>query len=457
MNTLSYLVIIVLTGVAALLIGLGLGYLVFNNRSKNVQQNSKEKQKSPKSQAKETDGFNNRIRKMYQLITDLTMSLNYERVLEKSLDAVIMALRLSDYSTDKLVGAVLLFSEDEHGPLDLYVASGRGLPRPDLSRTTPGIEGLLEEVIESGNNVLTREIAEDPELSQFFAFQSSQSGYCMPLRSGFDTFGVLIFAHPEEDYFDSGVTEIINTVGHQAQIALQNAHLFQELKTEKDQIIKIQKEARQKLARALHDGPTQTVAAIPMQISRARHLLKRDVDAAAEALFQTEDLARRTSRQLRHMLFTLRPLVLDSEGLVAALDSMAQKTQETFQQEVVVQTDPDLVDELDMNAKTVIFTIAEEAVNNARKYAEAETITVKVQRLQSDLAFLEISDDGKGFDVKEVTDHYEDRESLGMINMRERAELVEGVFHIKSTPGKGTQIQVVIPLTDDAADRLRLI
>jgi signal transduction histidine kinase len=447
---------IVLTGIVALLIGLGLGYLVFNNQPKKTQNSAETKQKSSQPR-QSSDGFNSRIRKMYQLITDLTMSLNYERVLEKSLDAVIMALRLSDYSTDRLVGAVLLFSEDEHGPLDLYVASSRGLPRPDLSRTTPGIDGLLEEVIESGNTVLTKQLPEDPELNQFFAFQSSQSGYCMPLRSGFDTFGVLLFAHPEEDYFDSDVTEIINTVGHQAQIALQNAHLFQELKTEKDQIIKIQKEARQKLARALHDGPTQTVAAIPMQISRARHLLKRDVDAAAEALFQTEDLARRTSRQLRHMLFTLRPLVLDSEGLEAALESMAEKTRETFQQNVIVKTDSDLVDELDMNAKTVIFTIAEEAVNNARKYAEAENITVKVQRLQKDLAFLEVSDDGKGFDVKEVTEHYEDRESLGMINMRERAELVEGVFHIKSKPGRGTQVQVVIPLTSDAADRLRLI
>ena len=457
MNTLSYLVMIVLTGIAALLIGLGLGYLVFNNQPKQSQNSPDAPKKPPKSRKEAAEGFNDRIRKMYQLITDLTMSLNYERVLEKSLDAVLMALRLSDYSTERLVGAVLLFSEDEHGPLDLYVASGRGLPRPDLTRTTPGIDGLLEEVIESGNTVLTRELPEDPELSQFFAFQSSQSGYCMPLRSGFDTFGVLIFAHPEEDYFDSDVSEIINTVGHQAQIALQNAHLFQELKTEKDQIIKIQTEARQKLARALHDGPTQTVAAIPMQISRARHLLKRDVDAAAEALFQTEDLARRTSRQLRHMLFTLRPLVLDSEGLEAALKSMSEKTQETFQQNVTVQTDSELVEELDMNAKTVIFTIAEEAVNNARKYADAETISVKVQRLQSDLAFLEVSDDGKGFDVKKVTDHYEDRESLGMINMRERAELVGGVFHVKSNPGQGTQIQVVIPLTDDAADRLRMI
>jgi signal transduction histidine kinase len=110
-----------------------------------------------------------------------------------------------------------------------------------------------------------------------------------------------------------------------------------------------------------------------------------------------------------------------------------------------------------MNSQTVIFTISEEAVNNARKHAEAEHIWVKVTRLQSDLAFLEIEDDGKGFLVENVMGNYEDRGSLGMLNMRERAELVQGVFHVKSIPGEGTQIQVVLPLTPDAADRLRLI
>ncbi len=250
---------------------------------------------------------------------------------------------------------------------------------------------------------------------------------------------------------------MINTIGHQAQIAMQNAHLFQELKTERDQIIKAQSEAQRRLARALHDGPTQTVAAIPMQISRARHLLNKDITAAGEALYQTEELARRTSRQLRHMLFTLRPLVLESEGLIAALESMAEKTKETFDQNVLIQCDPELVGELDTNTQTVIFTVAEEAVNNARKHAQAEHIWVKVTRLQSDLAFLEIEDDGKGFLVEGVMDNYDDRGSLGMLNMRERAELVQGVFHVKSRPGEGTQIQVVLPLTPDAADRLRLI
>lgn len=453
MNVSSYefLILIGLTGITALIIGGGIGYLIFSNRKKD--HGNKATNPSPQNSQDNT-----RMRKMYQLITDLTTTLNYERVLEKSLDAALVALNLAGHSTDQLVSAVLLFSEDNMvDPVELYVAYSRGLPRTDKQRTTPGMEGLLEATIESGNSQLTKESPKDPELKKFLAFRACQSAFCIPLRSGLDTFGVLLFGHPRATYFNADCREILSTVAHQAQIALQNAHLFQELKAEKDQIIKVQEEARRKLARALHDGPTQTVAAIPMQISRARHLLKRDVDAAAEALYQTEDLARRTSKQIRHMLFTLRPLVLESEGLSAALESMAEKTRETFGQNVRIKTDPQLVNELDMNTKTVIFTIAEEAVNNARKHADAEHIWIRIQRLQEDLALLEIEDDGKGFDVEKITGNYEDRDSLGMINMRERAELVEGVFHIKSKMGKGTTIQVVLPLTDDAADRLRLI
>ncbi len=443
-----------LTGLVALLIGLGLGYLMLPKKEDGQPQASPPK---PVRKPRQNTSVNERIRKMYQLITDLTLTLNYDRVLEKSLDAAFTALNLSELPTNQLVSAVLLFSEEDRAIPDLVVAYGRGLPRPDLVQRTPGIEGLLEEVIESGDPKMTTHLPEDPELKNFISFRACRSGYCIPLRAGLDTFGVIIFAHPDENYFTTDAREVINTVGHQAQIAMQNAHLFQELKTERDQIIKVQKEAQSRLARALHDGPTQQVAAIPMQISRARHLLNRDMDAAAEALYQTEELARRTSKQIRHMLFTLRPLVLESEGLIAALESMAQKTRDTFGQNVIVQTDPELVKELDMNSQTVIFTIAEEAVNNARKHAEAEHIWVKLQRLQTDLAFLEIEDDGKGFVVDEVMGSYEERDSLGMLNMRERAELVQGVFHVKSKPGEGTQIQVVLPLTDDAADRLRLI
>ena len=446
----QFWIIVGLTAIISLLLGGGVGYLLLPR--KDTEDSPK-----PKPKSKNQDKTNERFRKMFQLITDMTVTLNYSRVLEKSLDAAFLALRLSDLPTDRLISAVLLFSEEEMAIPDLVVAYGRGLPRPDMTQRVPGIAGLLEKVIESGDPHMTRELAADPELKQFIAFRACTTGFCIPLRAGLDTFGVILFGHPEKNYFTLDAQEIINTVGHQAQIAMQNAHLFQELKTERDQIIKVQKEAQRRLAAALHDGPTQTVAAIPMQISRARHLLSRDVNAAAELLYQTEELARRTSQQIRHMLFTLRPLVLDSEGLIAALQSMAEKTKETFGQNVLVETDVKLVEKLDMNTQTVIFTIAEEAVNNARKHAKADHIWVKIQRLQADLAFLEIEDDGKGFLVDDVMGNYDDRGSLGMLNMRERAELVQGVFHIKSIPGEGTQVQVVLPLTPDAADRLRLI
>jgi signal transduction histidine kinase len=63
-------------------------------------------------------------------------------------------------------------------------------------------------------------------------------------------------------------------------------------------------------------------------------------------------------------------------------------------------------------------------------------------------------DNGRGFNVKEVNQNYEKRGSLGMVNLRERTELINGLLHIDSTPGKGTNVQVFIPLTEDAADRL---
>lgn len=447
----EFWIILGFTAIIALVLGAGAGYFLLPKREED-----EEPQPTPKK--KDQKKIEDRIRRMFQLMTDLTVTLNYSRVLEKSLDAAFLALRISDLPTDRLISAVLLFAEEEMAVPDLVVTYGRGLPRPDMTRRVPGLEGLLERVIESGDPHLTQELSADPELKQFIAFRACASGYCIPLRAGLDTFGVLLFTHPERNYFTVDAQEAINMVGNQAQIAMQNAHLFQELKTERNQIIKVTKEAQERLAGSLHDGPTQTVAAVTMQISRARHLLTRgDVDAAGEALFQTEELARGASKQIRHMLFTLRPLVLESEGLVAALQSMAERTRETFGQKVMVETDVDLVNELDMNTQTVIFTIAEEAVNNARKHAQAEHIWVKVQRLQADLAFLEIEDDGKGFLVEDIMGNYDDRGSLGMLNMRERAELVQGVFHVKSIPGEGTQIQVVLPLTPDASDRLRLI
>ena len=115
-----------------------------------------------------------------------------------------------------------------------------------------------------------------------------------------------------------------------------------------------------------------------------------------------------------------------------------------------------LASQLEMGKQGVIFYIVEEAVNNARKHASAATIEVKLKQMDTGLALLEVNDNGVGFDVNSVTQAYDKRSSssLGMINLRERTELVNGLLQIDLTIGKGTKISVFIPMTEEASDRL---
>jgi signal transduction histidine kinase len=405
---------------------------------------------------KEKEGLEKEKRRtIYNLISALSASLNYQRVLETAMDLSADALRFSHARSSELVRAVLLFSENGDALPALYVGSARGFTQSDLHLTFPGQEGLLGRTIDEVQPGLIHQVSEDPELGRILAMQSCKAAYIIPLRTGLNTCGVLLYAHPDADFFNAENTEILDIIGHQVTIAIENARLYQDLEQEKERMMEIQEEARKKMARDLHDGPTQSVSAIAMRVNFARRLLERDPKATMEELYKIEDLARRTTKEIRHMLFTLRPLVLESQGLIAALESMAEKMRETYGQNVIIQADPNLVEELEMGKQAVIFYIAEEAVNNARKHAQAKHIWVRLNLFREDLGVLEIEDDGVGFDLGEVNDSYENRGSLGMINLRERAELINGVLNIDSSLGRGTRIQLAIPLTEEASDRIR--
>lgn len=391
---------------------------------------------------------------IYELISGLSKSLNYQRVLESSLDMSAAALNKTGASADKLVSAVLLFTDGADRDPFLKVAAYRRLLATDARIKLTGTKGVLGRTIEEAEQHLTKTANRDPELSRFVAVQACRSAYCFPLRTGLDTYGILFFAHPDPEYFGADQREILDIVGNQSLIALQNARLYNDLEQEKERMMEIQEEARKKMARDLHDGPTQSISAIAMRVNFARRLMERDPNSAAEEMYKIEDLARRTTKEIRHMLFTLRPLVLESQGLIAALESMAEKMRETYEQEVIIEAEERVVNALELGKQAVVFYIAEEAVNNARKHADAKHIWVRLRLLKDDLSLLEIEDDGVGFDSSEVDIAYEHRGSLGLVNMRERSELVNGVLQVESEIGKGTRIRLVIPLTEAAADRI---
>jgi signal transduction histidine kinase len=264
----------------------------------------------------------------------------------------------------------------------------------------------------------------------------------------------VVYGHPRPKFFDLDQQALMVAVVNQAIIALQNAQLYRNLRAEKERLIEVQEEAQKKLARDLHDGPTQGVAALAMRANFVRRLLERDPKAAGEELFKMEDLARRTTKEIRHMLFTLRPLVLESHGLAAALFQLGDKMKETHEQNVIVQAEPGLDQRLEINHQGVLFYIVEEAVNNARKHAQAEHIWVRL-KIEGDVLAVEIQDDGVGFNVGAVDTNYERRGSLGMVNMRERAEMISGIVRIDSAEGRGTRVMIYIPLTEAAKETIR--
>jgi signal transduction histidine kinase len=402
---------------------------------------------------------NDRLRAIYNLSSALTSTLSYKRVLDTTLDLSVNALHVEQIDPegqtsprdDGLVSAVLLFQGEE-----LIVGSARRFTQADMRATFPAKVGILAKAIEEGDPVTTSAIKSDPELGRLIGLVHCKSVYCFPLRSGFNVYGAMIFGHPEAGYFNRERCDILGIVARQAIIAIQNARLYQDLSDEKERMVDVQEETRKKLARDLHDGPTQSVAAMAMRVNLARRMIDRDPKAAQEELDKIEDLARRTTKEIRHMLFTLRPLVLESQGLKAALQAMADKMKETYGQDVIIQVDESLAAQLEMGKSGVIFYIAEEAVNNARKHAQSSHIWVRLSRLpkQPEIALVEIADDGVGFDVVAVTRSYDKRGSLGMVNLRERTELVNGLLHIDSAPGRGAKIQVYVPLTEEAADQL---
>jgi len=381
-------------------------------------------------------------RVIFELASTLSATLNYNKVLEAVLEVGEAGMREWDRPDSSHVSLVMLFGHN-----DLSIVASRHLPRRDQKALFQGQSGVLAQALTSAEAVVIDNPATDPELIQLIAMHSCRHALVVPLRAGFENFGAVVFASPQANTYTDDHKDLLIAICNQAIVALQNAQLFQSLMEEKERIVDVEEDARKKLARDLHDGPTQSIAAIAMRLNYTRMLLEKekDVQQAVEELARIEELSRRTTKEIRHMLFTLRPLILETQGLHAALEQYVSKLAETDKLPIHLEATPEIDQLLDQNAQGIIFYIVEEAISNARKHAKPNGIWVRLY-LQNSAFVAEVEDNGAGFDVAAVQRRYDERGSLGMINMYERAELVSGKLTITSAPGKGTQIRLNVPL-----------
>ncbi|PIE81990.1 MAG: hypothetical protein CSA11_02420 [Chloroflexi bacterium] len=391
------------------------------------------------TETRELVSSNKRLKSIQELATTMRATLSFERVIEQALAACNQSLVDSGASQQDLVSTVFLY-----GKLGLSPVETRTVTGIDLEKVLPGKEGFIAKAVNEADITLSKKPEQDPELSQLLAFRLCQTAVCIPLRAGFNIFGAMVIGSKVPFKFNRNHHKYFVAISDQAVIALQNAHLYQELESEKQRLIDANENARKELARDLHDGPTQSIAAIAMRVNFIRSLVSRDPEQAIAELQKVENLAKTTSKEIRGMLFTLRPLVLETQGLDAAIQTVVDRLIETDHLNIQF-IGGEYSELLDDSAQSVVFSIVEEALGNARKYAKAELIEIRFW--QEDGLFVAlVQDNGIGFNTQDVNRDYSSRGSLGMVNMRERAERIDGSLRVESAINQGTKITLVVPL-----------
>lgn len=381
---------------------------------------------------------------LYQISQAITSTLDIKTVFNQTTELAASILHAQ---------AATLFSIDYKNRELLFMIAKGAAARVLEEKRLPIDQGVVGWVATHGKPLIVNNTHE----SKLFNSQvDSQTGFftrnilCVPLRIQDRTVGVLEVLNKEnEEDFTSDDADWLNAMGQHIAIALENAQLYENLRREQERIIKAQEEVRNQLARELHDNTAQMLSLIIMNLDLARQLLEKSkLDRLGAELQRIEEYAKQANREVRTLLFELRPIILESRGLVPALHAYHRQLQSSMTTRIHLDAAP-LGFEISLQGASIIFSIIQEAVNNIRKHARAKNVWIRVNNDVEKLNFA-VEDDGIGFDVNSVSSGYEERGSFGLLNMQERAALLAGRLQVQSprTHGSnGTLVSGHVPLS----------
>lgn len=213
-------------------------------------------------------------------------------------------------------------------------------------------------------------------------------------------------------------------------------------------IMEAQEEERHRLARDIHDGPAQSIANIILKAELCERLLELDKIKAKEELNNLKIIARGTLSEVRKTIYNLRPMSLEDLGLIPTLERYI----DIFQEDSKIIVNLKIYGSFN-NLKSVlhiaIFRMVQESLSNIRKHSKANSASVIIERSQTKLN-LSIIDDGIGFDLENYRKDLNPIEGgFGLMNIRERVELLNGDIQIASSEKIGTKLSIFIPLKEE--------
>ena len=382
----------------------------------------------------EANAYRDQMRSLYEVAYTLSTTMNYQSVLDAALSE---SRKLVPYTC----GLVLLSTGS---PDELYIAAAAGLSETDKQRRIQLDTGRIGQALRSGEPCIVEDISDEPELRTITALANCRSACLVPLRAALRTYGLLLITSDRTNAYKQEQLGMVIALANYAIIALHNAQLVYDLRQERSKLLSKEEEVRHQLARDMHDGPAQSLAAITMNVEFIKRLLERDPPRVIPELDKLGALAKRTTHEVRTMLFELRPLALETQGLDVTLRQYLERFQGNGP-EIIIESN-EVSASLDTKTEGTLFNIIQESINNSLKYAQAAHIWVRLKQTPTTLE-VTVQDDGRGFDLQKVLESYDKRGSFGLLNIEERAKLIGGTSELISAPGHGTTVRVNVPLT----------
>jgi len=316
---------------------------------------------------------------------------------------------------------------------------------PELANVTVSKgEGLSGDVMATGRATVIDDYRTYPRAVPAFVQAGLTSVAIVPIVSGDRIFGALsVLSINETKSFPDQDIEILTAIGRQAGIAIENAYLYENMRFYARSITQAQENERKRIARELHDDTIQSLIALSRRMEALSTSEEVLPDTAARRIRELQEATGEVIKSVRRFSQDLRPSILDDLGLLPTLEELTSELnrQDGLQAEFRVLGEER---RLSSEAELMLFRIAQEALNNVRKHAQA-TRSVTVVELCDSAIKMTVEDNGKGFKPPMLNEHPA-ASKLGLVGMYERARLLGGTLVVDSAPGRGTRVIVNVPV-----------
>ncbi|MFP3898994.1 MAG: GAF domain-containing protein [Dehalococcoidia bacterium] len=402
------------------------------------------------AQGSKIETYNHNLLALSRVSAAISGLHELDAVLKIGLDTVLDVMNGS-------VGGIMLLNEAAQ-TLSYRVYHGLSDKYAQEMRLTLG-EGIAGGVAQSGRAVLLEDISLEPDAARLDLVGSEglRAFISVPLRAKDNVLGVMNVASRVPHSFTREDVHLLHSIGDQLGTAIEQAMLHDRLRKARERLRKLarqnlvaEEEERRRIARELHDETSQSLSGIALQLEALMESCVRsgNQDATLIAgLKKVQALTVQVHKEVSRVISNLHPAVLDTLGLVAAVRQYAKSRLQPLEINVTVELKGMEV-RLPADVEAALFRVIQGAIGNIAEHSKAKNASI-VLTYKPDEFSLNVTDDGQGFDVSQITDVEESGRGRGLFSMRERIGFLGGTSGIDSKIGAGSTVWARIPIGQD--------